>query len=188
MKTMKLFRAALVCFAIMTVLCGIVYTAAVTGVAQLLFPNQAGGSIITVTQTDGTQKEYGSELLAQEFTKPQYLIGRPEGASNLSPVSKEQEALVAERISWWHSFDPSNKAEIPMDLVTASGSGVDPHISPEGAAYQVARIAAARNMTEDEVRSIIKTCTKGRFLGFIGEPAVNVLKVNLALDGFLQSK
>ncbi|WP_331667231.1 potassium-transporting ATPase subunit C [Lacrimispora sp.] len=188
MKTMKLFRAAVVCFGIMTVLCGAVYTAAVTGAAQLLFPDQAGGSMIVVAQKDGTQKEYGSQWLAQEFTKPGYLIGRPSGVSNLSPVSEEQQKLVLDRISWWHSLDPDNQADIPMDLVTASGSGVDPHISPEAAEYQVARIAAARDMTEEEVRSIIKTCTKERFLGFIGEPAVNVLEVNLTLDGLLQAK
>lgn len=186
MKTIKLFRAAVVCFGAMTMLCGILYTAAVTGAAQLLFPHQAGGSMITVVEKDGTQKEYGSQWIAQEFTKPQYLIGRPQGVSNLSPVSKEQQTLVSERITWWHSFDPTNQENIPMDLVTASGSGVDPNISPEAAEYQVARIAAARNMTEDQVRSIIRTCTKGRFLGFIGEPAVNVLKVNLALDGLLK--
>ncbi|MDR0924090.1 MAG: potassium-transporting ATPase subunit C [Hungatella sp.] len=185
---MKLFRTAVVCFGIMTILCGIIYTAAVTEAAQLLFPDQANGSMIVAAQKDGTQKEYGSQLLAQEFTKPQYLIGRPSGVSNLSPVSKEQQTLVLERINWWHSFDPGNQEDIPMDLVTASGSGADPHISPEAAEYQVARIAAARNLTEDEVRGIIKTCTKGRFLGFIGEPGVNVLKVNLALDGLLQIK
>ncbi|HCD42418.1 MAG TPA: potassium-transporting ATPase subunit C, partial [Lachnoclostridium sp.] len=104
MKTMKLFRAAVVCFGIMTVLCGAVYTAAVTGAAQLLFPDQAGGSMIVVAQKDGTQKEYGSQWLAQEFTKPGYLIGRPSGVSNLSPVSEEQQKLVLDRISWWHSL------------------------------------------------------------------------------------
>jgi K+-transporting ATPase ATPase C chain len=128
---------------------------------------------------------YGSELLAQEFTKPEYLIGRPIGVTNLSPVSEEQKKLVQERIDWWHAFDPNNAVDIPMDLVTASGSGADPNISPEAAEYQVIRIAMARNMEEDEVRSIIQTYTSGRFLGFIGEPAVNVLKVNLALDGLL---
>lgn len=106
MKIMKLLKTAVICFGIMTILCGIIYTAAVTGAAQLLFPDQANGSMIVVTQKDGTQKEYGSQLLAQEFTKPQYLIGRPSGVTNLSPVSKEQKTLVLERINWWHSFDP----------------------------------------------------------------------------------
>lgn len=185
MKTMKLLKPALICFCVMTLLCGVLYTAAVTGVTQLIFPNHANGSVITITLKDGTHMNYGSELLAQEFTKPEYLIGRPIGVTNLSPVSEEQKKLVQERIDWWHAFDPNNAVDIPMDLVTASGSGVDPNISPEAAEYQVIRIAMARNMEEDEVRRIIQTYTSGRFLGFIGEPAVNVLKVNLALDGLL---
>lgn len=185
MKTMKLLKQAIVCFGIMTVLCGAVYTAAVTGIAQLMFPSQANGSIITVSLKDGTHKEYGSSLIAQEFTKPEYLIGRPEGVTGLSSVSREQKALVQENIDWWHAFDPKNTEKIPMDLVTASGSGADPNISPAAAEYQVSRIADARNIDEDEVRRIIRTYTSGRFLGFIGEPAVNVLKVNLALDGLM---
>lgn len=184
-KNMKLLRPALVCFGIMTVLCGLLYTVAVTGIAQLIFPYQANGSIITVTLKDGTRKDYGSALIAQEFTKPEYLIGRPAGVTNLSPVSEEQKALVQERIGWWHAFDPDNTSDIPMDLVTASGSGADPNISPAAAEYQVGRIAEARNIDEDEVRRIIQAYTAGRFLGFVGEPAVNVLKVNLALDGLL---
>jgi K+-transporting ATPase ATPase C chain len=185
MKLLKTLKPALICFGVMTVLCGIIYTAAVTGIAQLLFPSQANGSMITVTLKDGTQKEYGSELLAQEFTKPEYLIGRPMGTTNLSPVGEEQEKLVQERIKWLHSIDPDNKQDIPSDLVTASGSGVDPNITPQAAEYQVARIARERNITEDEVREIIQKYTTGRFLGLLGEPAVNVLKVNLALDGSL---
>jgi len=181
---MKLLKPALMCFGIMTILCGVLYTAAVTGTAQLIFPNQANGSIITVT-LKSTQKEYGSTLIAQKFTKPEYLIGRPSGTTNLSPVGEKQKALVQERIDWWHALDPDNRADIPMDLVTASGSGVDPNISPAAAEYQVGRIARARNMEEEDVRHIIRTHTCGRFLGFIGEPAVNVLKVNLALDGLL---
>lgn len=182
---MKLLKPAFLCFAVMTILCGVLYTAAVTGLAQLIFPQQAKGSIITVTLKDGSQKEYGSALIAQEFTKPEYLIGRPLGTTNLSPVSEEQKALVQERIDWWHAIDPDNAADIPPDLVTASGSGLDPHISPAAAAYQVARIAGERNMSEDDISAIIEKYTAGRFLGFIGEPAVNVLKVNLALDGLL---
>lgn len=184
-KAMKLLRPALLCFLIMTILCGVLYTAAVTGVAQLIFPQQANGSIITVALKDGTQKEYGSALIAQEFTKPEYLIGRPMGTTNLSPVGEEQQKLVQERIDWWHIFDPDNTADIPMDLITASGSGVDPNISPSAAEYQVARIAKERDMTEDYVKAIIEKYTTGRFLGFWGESAVNVLKVNLALDGLI---
>ncbi len=181
----SILKPAFVCFGVMTILCGVLYTAAVTGIAQLVFPNQANGSIITVTLNDGSKKEYGSELIAQEFTKPDYLIGRPMGTTNLSAVSEEQEKLVQARIDWWHSIDPNNKTEIPMDLVTASGSGVDPNISPEAAEYQVARIAIERNMSEEDIKKIIAEYTTGRFLGFWGEPAVNVLKVNLALDGLL---
>lgn len=184
-QTVKLLKPAFLCFVAMTILCGVLYTAVVTGIAQVLFPNQANGSIVTVTLKDGTKKDYGSALIAQEFTKPEYLIGRPAGVTNLSPVSEEQKALVQERIDWWHTFDPTNMAEIPMDLVTASGSGVDPNISPAAAEYQVSRIAGARNMKQEDVQRIIDANTTGRFLGFLGEPRVNVLQVNLALDGLL---
>lgn len=184
-SVLKALRPAVVCLLVFTVLCGILYTCAVTGIAQLFFYNKANGSIITVTLKDGTKKEIGSELIAQEFTKPEYIIGRPSGTSNLSPVGDEQQKLIEERINWWHEFDPDNKADIPIDLITASGSGVDPNISPEAAEYQVARVAKARNIGEDAVRDIIKTYTSGRLLGFWGECAVNVLKVNLALDELL---
>ncbi|HWT76972.1 MAG TPA: potassium-transporting ATPase subunit KdpC [Mobilitalea sp.] len=181
----KVLRPALLSFLVLTVICGLIYPGIVTGIAQLVFPKQANGSIIKVTLKDGTVKEYGSELIAQEFTDAKYLIGRPAGYTNLSPTSKEEAALVQERIDWWHTLDPTNPDEIPADLVTASGSGVDPHISVKAAEYQVVRIAKERNMTREEVRAIIKKYTTGRLLGFWGEPTVNVLKVNLALDGLL---
>lgn len=184
-KVLKALKPAVVCLLIFTVLCGIVYTGAVTGIAQLVFSDKANGSVITVTLKDGTKKEIGSALIAQEFTKPEYLIGRPSGTSNLSPTSEELEKIVEERITWWHEFDLDNTADIPSDLIYSSGSGVDPNISPEAAEYQVARIAKARGMDEEAVRKIIKKYTTGRFLGIFGEPAVNVLKVNLALDGLL---
>lgn len=184
-KTFAFLRPVLIGFLSLTLLCGVVYPGIVTAVAQGFFPSQANGSIITVTLKDGTKKSYGSELIAQEFTKPEYLIGRPSGTSNLSPVSGEQEKLVQKRIAWWRQFDPDNTADIPMDLVTASGSGVDPNISPAAADYQVARIAKARKISEDAVREIIGKYTTGKFLGIWGEEAVNVLKVNLALDGLL---
>ena len=184
-KTMKWLRPALVCLALMTVLCGMLYTAAVTGIAQAFFPAKANGSVITVTLKDGTQREYGSELLAQAFTKKEYLIGRPMGTTNLSPTSREQAEIASSRIAWWRAFDPDNQADIPMDLVTASGSGVDPNISLAAAEYQAARIAKARGIQEEEVRSILRKYTSGRFLYIFGEPVVNVLKVNLALDGIL---
>lgn len=184
----KTLRPAFLCFIIMTILCGVIYPGFVTAVAQTVFPHQANGSIITVPLKDGTQKDYGSALIAQEFTKPEYLIGRPMGTTNLSPVGEEQKKLVKERTDWWHSFDPENKADIPMDLVTASGSGVDPNITPEGAEYQVPRIARERGINEDAVKEIISKCSTGRFLGFWGEPAVNVLQVNLMLDGLIEDK
>ena len=181
----SIFRPVIICFLLFTILCGIIYPAVVTGIAQAVFPKQANGSIITVTLKDGTKKEYGSALIAQEFTNAKYMIGRPCGVTNLSPVSKEEKALVDKRISWLHSIDPKNKANIPSDLVTASGSGVDPNISPNAAKYQVARIAKERNISEATINNLINKYTIGRFLGFWGEPAVNVLKVNLALDGLI---
>lgn len=184
-KMLKALKPALLCFIAMTILCGIIYPGLVTVIAHAAFPKQSNGSIITVTLKDDTRKDFGSALIAQEFTKPEYLIGRPSGTSNLSPVGEKQDTLVKERIEWWHSFDPENKTDIPMDLVTASGSGVDPNITPAAAEFQVKRIATARGISEKAVREIIRKYTTGRFLGFWGEPAVNVLKVNLALDGLI---
>lgn len=184
-KFWKVLRPAAVCLLVFTAVCGILYTGAVTGIAQLFFPEQANGSVLTVTLKDGTRESIGSERIAQEFTKPEYMVGRPTGTSQLSPAGEEQKKLVEERIAWWHAFDPDNTAAIPGDLVTASGSGVDPDISPAAADYQVARIAKVRGIGEEDVRSIVKRYTTGRFLGFWGEPGVNVLKVNLALDGLL---
>lgn len=184
-KILKVLRPTVVCLLIFTVLCGVIYTGVVTGISQLAFHNKANGSILTVTLKDGTKKKIGSELIAQEFTKPEYLIGRPSGPSNLSPTSEELKKIAEKRVNWWHEFDPSNTADIPSDLIYASGSGVDPNISPKAAEYQVARISKARGLDEDTIRKIIKKYSTGRFLGVFGEPAVNVLKVNLALDGLL---
>lgn len=184
-KILKPLKPVLLSFLIMTIICGIIYPGIVTAIAQVAFPSQANGSIITVTLKDGTKKSYGSALIEQEFTKPEYMIGRSIGATNLSATSEEEKAAVQKQIDWWRSFDPDNTADIPMDLVTGSGSGVDPNVSPAAAEYQVARIAKVRGISEDSVREIISKYTTGRFLGFWGEPAVNVLKVNLALDGLL---
>ena len=191
---------ALTFFLIFTVICGILYTGVVTGLAQLLFPGKAGGSIIEV---DG--KKYGCELLGQQYTDDSHMWGRimnidvstykdQDGhtlmyaaPSNLSPASEEYKALVAERIERLRAANPDmESAAIPSDLVTCSGSGLDPHISPAAAEYQVARIARAKGVTEDAVRTIIVKCTDGRFLGLFGEETVNVLKVNLMLDGILK--
>ncbi len=185
MKMLKTWKPALIYFGLMTVLCGVLYPAVVTGVAQWWFPHQANGSVIQVTLKDGTIADYGSALIAQQFSKPEYLIGRPMGVTNLSPVSGEQRKLVEERIAWWRAFDPGNTADIPMDLVTASGSGVDPNISPQAVEFQARRIANARGIPQEDVQKVIGRFTTGRLLGFLGEPTVNVLKVNLALDGLI---
>lgn len=185
----------------MTLICGFAYTLLVTGIGQVLFPHQANGSVIEV---DG--KTYGSALLAQQFTEPGHLWGRvmnldassftdDEGrpvlyawASNLSPASPEYEALVAERVAALRAADPAMAdTPIPVDLVTCSGSGLDPEISPDAAEYQVHRIAQARGIPEETVRQAIEKSTTGRFLGLFGEPRVNVLKVNLILDGILEA-
>lgn len=176
-------RPALVGFVVLTLICGVVYPAIVTSIAQMAFPNQANGSIITVVQENGTTIDVGSALIGQTFTAPQYLIGRPQGTSQLSPVSEEQQALIKERVVWWQALDPENSRAIPGDLVMASGSGVDPNISLEAAEYQVDRIARVRNISAASVREIIDRYTTRKLLGLWGEDAVNVLKVNLALDG-----
>lgn len=181
---------ALLCMAVLTILCGLVYPLVVTGISQAAFPKQANGSILTVTLKDGTRADYGSEHIAQTFTRPEYLIGRAAGdqggaPTNLSPMSEELERQVQERVDFFHEIDPGNTAPVPQELVTNSGSGLDPEISPEAAEYQVSRLARERGMSEDDVRAVIKKYTKGRTLGFLGEPRVNVLLVNLALDGLI---
>lgn len=200
MKALKsVFPKALMIFLLFTVICGVAYTGVVTGVAQLIFPDKANGSLIEV---DG--KKYGCELLGQQYTDEEHMWGRIMNVdistykdengktlmyaapSNLSPASGEFEDLVAERVKMIREANPDmNETSIPVDLVTCSGSGLDPHISPAAAEYQVARVAKANDMTEDEVRAIIKQCTDGRFWGIFGEETVNVLKVNLMLDGIL---
>ena len=201
MKDLKaILPKALTIFLIFTFLCGILYTSVVTGVAQLFFPEKANGSMIEVNG-----KKYGCELLGQQYTDDAHMWGRImnidistykdenghtlmyAAPSNLSPASEEYEALVAERVEKLRAANPDmDETAIPVDLVTCSGSGLDPHISPAAAEYQVARIAKANDMTEDEVRAIIEKCTDGRFLGLFGEETVNVLKVNLMLDGILE--
>ena len=186
-------------FVFFTLLCGAAYTGVVTISAQLLFPEQANGSIIEV---DGVK--YGSGLLGQYYTDDAHLWGRvmdldtvtykdADGnallysrASNLSPTSERYAALVAQRVEKIRAADPAmDETAIPVDLVTCSGSGLDPHISPAAAEYQVARVAAASGRSEEEVREMISACTAGRFLGVFGEETVNVLKVNLMLDGII---
>ena len=195
----ELIPRALLIFLFFALLCGVAYTGVVTIAAQLIFPDKANGSLIEV---DG--KKYGCELLGQQYTDAEHMWGRIMNVdistykdetgkmlmyaapSNLSPASEEFESLVAQRVEMIREANPDmDKTAIPVDLVTCSGSGLDPHISPAAAEYQVPRIAQANGMTQEEVRSIIKECTDGRFLGVFGEETVNVLKVNLMLDGIL---
>ena len=188
---------ALGVFALFTVVCGLGYTLVVTGIAQVAFPYRANGSLIKV---DG--KVVGSELIGQNFEDGDHMWGRIQNVSivegddgelmaygapsNLSPASEEYQELVDARVEKIRAANPDADMDaVPVDLVTCSGSGLDPEISPDAAEYQVPRLAKATGKSEDEVRDIIAQCTKGRFLGVFGEPTVNVLKVNLMLDGVL---
>lgn len=188
---------ALGVFALFTVVCGLGYTLVVTGISQVAFPYQANGSLITV---DG--KVVGSELIGQNFDDEAHMWGRIQNVSivegedgglmaygapsNLSPASDEYRQLVDARVKKIRAANPDADMDaVPVDLVTCSGSGLDPEISPDAAEYQVPRLAKAMGKSEGEVREIIARCTKGRFLGVFGEPTVNVLKVNLMLDGAL---
>lgn len=188
---------ALGVFALFTVVCGLGYTLVVTGIAQVAFPYQANGSLIKVDD-----KIVGSELIGQNFEDEDHMWGRIQNVSvvedengelmaysapsNLSPASEEYQELVDARVEKIRAANPDADMDaVPVDLVTCSGSGLDPEISPDAAEYQVPRLAKATGKSEDEVREIIAQCTKGRFLGVFGEPTVNVLKVNLMLDGTL---
>ena len=201
MKTVKsVIPKMLGFFLVMLVITSLVYPAVITAAARAVFPDQATGSIIV--GNDG--KRYGSELLAQEFTGENYMLGRimnvdtatfigEDGepllyswASNKSPAGEELEALVAERVKRLRAANPEQGDEpIPVDLVTCSGSGLDPDISPAAAEYQVQRIADARGIRPEDVQAVVDRYTTGRTFGLFGEPRVNVLKVNLALDGKL---
>lgn len=188
---------ALGVFALFTVVCGLGYTLVVTGIAQVAFPYQANGSLITVDD-----KIVGSELIGQNFEDEDHMWGRIQNVSivegedgelmaygapsNLSPASEEYRQLVDARVEKIRASNPDAGMDaVPVDLVTCSGSGLDPEISPDAAECQVPRLAKATGKSEGEVRDIIAQCTKGRFLGVFGEPTVNVLKVNLMLDGAL---
>lgn len=185
----SLLRPALVFVALMTLLTGVLYPAAITGLAQLLFPSQANGSLVVV---DGTVR--GSRLIGQPFSAPGYLWSRPSATgptpdngsassgSNLGPSNPALVEAVAGRIAALRAADSTLTGPVPVDLVTASGSGLDPHLSPAAAAVQVPRIARARGMTTEAVAAVIAANTESRFLGVFGEPRVNVLMVNLALD------
>lgn len=183
-------RPALVIFALLTVITGVLYPAAVTLIAQGVFPHQANGSVVT----EGENK-LGSELIGQPFDDAKYFWGRPSATSpvpyngasstgsNLGPTNPDQLKAVKERVDAIRKAHPEKgDAPVPVDLVTASGSGLDPHISPAAAEYQVVRVAKARGLTEARVRQLVADHTEGRTLGLLGEPRVNVLNLNLALD------
>ena len=183
------FRPAFISFIFFTVITGILYPLSVTGIAQIFFKDQANGSLILKNG-----QPVGSSLIGQSFDDPQYLWGRlsatspaPSNAasssgSNFGPMNPNLLSAVQTRIKDLKNADTGNKALIPVDLVTASGSGLDPHISPAAAGYQVPRIARVRKITEEAVRSAIRQHTQNRLFGIIGEPVVNVLKVNLQLN------
>jgi len=190
-------RPALVLLVLMTVLTGLAYPLAITGIASVLFPDQAGGSLI---ERDG--KVIGSALIGQNFTDPKYFNGRPSattdtdpndpwktvpapynaansGGSNAGPTSK---ALIERMKADVEAATKRGKGPVPVDLVTTSGSGLDPHITPAAAEFQVKQVAAARSLPVERVRALVVQATEDRFLGVFGEPRVNVLKLNMALD------
>lgn len=181
-------RSAFVLVVVMTAFTGLAYPLAVTGLANLAFPWQASGSLI---EKDG--RVVGSALIGQKFDNPAYFHGRPSAAgegydaansagSNLAPSSRKLIDDVAARVAVERQSNPDEKGPVPADLVTASASGLDPHISPATAAYQVKRVAATRHVGVDEMRKLVAEHTEGRELGWLGEMRVNVLKLNLALD------
>jgi K+-transporting ATPase ATPase C chain len=183
-------RPAIVSLALLSVVTGLAYPAIVTVVAQLIFPRQANGSLVT---TGG--KTVGSSLIGQPFDDPKYFWGRPSATSpfgynagassgsNLSPTNADLIKAVQGRVDTLRAADPGNTAAVPVDLVTASGSGLDPDISPAAAFYQVSRVARVRKLDEAVVRALVERHVEGRQLGLLGEPRVNVLALNLALDG-----
>ena len=174
---------------VFTVVTGIIYPLLVTGIGQVFFHRQANGSLI---ESNGNIA--GSELIGQPFSDPKYFWGRlsatgpfpynaaASSGSNLGPLNPALKDAIQSRIDALHAVDPGNNAPVPIDLVTASGSGLDPHISVAAADYQISRVARERGLTEKTVSSLVKQHTQGRQFGFLGEPRVNVLELNLALD------
>ena len=187
---LKQFRIALILFGLLTILTGLIYPAVITGLAQVVFPHQANGSLITQNG-----QVVGSTLIGQQFDEPKYFWGRlsatgdhpynaaASSGSNLGPTNPALEEAVSARIAALKAADPGNNQPVPVDLVTSSGSGLDPDISIAAAQYQAARVARERGLPLEQVQTLIDQSTTGRVLGFLGEPRVNVLKLNLVLDG-----
>ncbi|KAI3594393.1 Potassium-transporting ATPase C chain [Cupriavidus sp. U2] len=185
-----LLRPALTVFVGLSIVTGLLYPGVVTGIARAVFPHQAAGSLIVQNG-----RTVGSELIGQPFSDPKYFWGRLSATapmpyngaasvgSNLGPTNPALTDAAKARIDALHAADPDNKAAIPVDLVTASGSGLDPHISPAAAQYQAGRVARLRGLPEANVKALIAANTEGPGMAVLGEPAVNVLKLNLALDG-----
>ena len=184
-----LFRPALVLFVLLSLLTGIAYPYAITGIAALVFPREAAGSLV---ERDG--KVVGSLLIGQSFSDPKYFWSRPSATSpmannavassgsNLGPTNPALIDAVKGRVAALRSADPGNAAPVPVDLVTASASGLDPEISRAGAEYQAARVARVRGLPVERVRALVAEQSRGQWLGFLGEPRVNVLALNLAID------
>ena len=182
-------RPAVLSLLLLTVLTGLLYPLAVTGIAQVLFPDQANGSLI---MKNGVA--VGSALIGQPFDDPKYFWGRPSATSpyaynassssgsNLGPTNEALKKGVADRVAGLKAADPENQMPVPVDLVTTSGSGLDPHISPAAAEYQLARVARVRGLDPARLRNLVAEHTQARQWGFLGEPRINVLELNLALD------
>ncbi len=195
----KQLRPALIVLLALTVITGVIYPLVITGIAQVVFPHQANGSIL---YRNG--RAVGSELIGQQFSDPKYFWGRPSATgdypynafnaqtltgssgSNYGPMNPALLKAVQDRVNALRAADPGNMAPIPVDLVTSSGSGLDPNISVAAALYQAPRVARLRGLTLAQVQQLIAQYTQGRQLGFLGEPRVNVLELNLALDGLVK--
>jgi K+-transporting ATPase ATPase C chain len=192
---LKSVRTAIITIALFTLITGVIYPLLVTGLAQVVYPGKANGSLL---KKEG--KVVGSELIGQQFSDSKYFWSRPSATSpfaynaaastgsNYGPLNPALLDVAKKRIQDLRSADSSNTRPIPVDLVTASGSGLDPHISVAAALYQIGRVARSRNLTEAQIRPIVDQNTEGRQLGFLGEPSVNVLKLNLALDSFQSTR